>query len=97
MKQIDSLTYFCLLRYYYKTLSWAAIEYTAIPPEGYQNHVKPEACRGFTWFWYPEGGTAVYSMVAYERVFFSHTYRVNYAVNYFCFNLAKLILLKLKK
>ena len=25
----------------------------------------------------PEGGMAVYSMVAYERVFFSHTYRVN--------------------
>ena len=36
-------------------------------------------------------------MAAYERVFFSHTYRVNYAVNYFCFNLAKLILLKLKE
>ena len=40
---------------------------------------------------------AVYSMVAYERVFFSHTYRANYVMNYFCFNLAKLILLKLKK
>ena len=26
------------------------------------------------------------SMVAYERVFFSHTYRVNYVMNYFCFN-----------
>ena len=40
---------------------------------------------------------AVYSMVAYERVFFCRTYRVNYVVNYFCFNLAKLILIKLKK
>ena len=42
---------------------------------------------------------AVYSMVAvaYGRVFFSHTNRVNYVMNYFCFNLAKLILLKLKK
>ena len=25
---------------------------------------------------------AVYSMVAYERVFFSHTYHVNYVMNY---------------
>ena len=40
---------------------------------------------------------AVYSMVAYEKVFFSHTYRVNCAMNYFRFNLAKLISLKLKK
>ena len=40
---------------------------------------------------------AVYSMAAYEKVFFSRTYRVNYVMNYFCFNLAKLILLKLKK
>ena len=40
---------------------------------------------------------AIYSMVAYERVFFSHTYHVNYVMNYFCFNLAKLVLLKLKK
>ena len=40
---------------------------------------------------------AVYSMVAYDRVFFSHTYRVDYEMNYFCFNLAKLILLILKK
>ena len=39
----------------------------------------------------------VYSMVAYERVLFSDTYRLNYVMNYFCFNLAKLILLKLKK
>ena len=38
----------------------------------------------------------VYSMAAYERVFFSHTYRVKKVMNYFCFNLAKLILLKLK-
>ena len=39
---------------------------------------------------------AVYSMAAYERVIFSHTYRVNYAMIYFCFNLAKLILLNWK-
>ena len=41
-------------------------------------------------------GMAVYSMVAYERVFSSHTDRVKYVMNYFCFNLAKVILLKLK-
>ena len=40
---------------------------------------------------------AVYSMVAYERVFFSHIYRGNYEMNYFWYNLAKLSLLKLKK
>ena len=34
---------------------------------------------------------AVYSMAAYERVFFSHIYRVNEVMNYLCFNLAKLI------
>ena len=25
---------------------------------------------GFTWFWYPSGGMAVYSMAAYERVLY---------------------------
>ena len=40
---------------------------------------------------------AVYSMAAYRRVFFSHTYRVILVTNYFRFHLAKLILLKLKK
>ena len=40
---------------YYKTLSYTAIEYTAIPPEGYQNHVKPEACRGFYMILIPRG------------------------------------------
>ena len=39
---------------------------------------------------------AVYSIAAYERVFFSHTYRVNYD-DLFFFNSAKLILFKLKK
>ena len=39
----------------------------------------------------------VYSMVAHESVCFYHTYRVNYMMNYFCINLAKLISLKLKK
>ena len=38
---------------------------------------------------------ADYSMAAYVRVFFSHTYRVNWVMNYLCFHLAKLILLKL--
>ena len=28
---------------------------------------------GFTWFWYPSGGMAVYSMAAYERVLYSLT------------------------
>ena len=40
---------------------------------------------------------AVYSMAAYERVFFSNTHHVNKVMNYFCFNLTMLILLKLKK
>ena len=40
---------------------------------------------------------AVFSMAAYERIFFSHAYRVNEAMNNFWFNLAKIILLKLKK
>ena len=40
---------------------------------------------------------AVYSMVAYDRIFFSHTYHVNYVMNNFYFNLAKLILFKMKK
>ena len=40
---------------------------------------------------------AVYLMVTYERVFFSHAYRVNNVMNYFCFNLAMLSLLKLEQ
>ena len=40
---------------------------------------------------------AVYSMAAYDRVFFSHTNRVNEVMHYFGFNLATLILLILKK
>ena len=40
---------------------------------------------------------AVYSMAAFERVFFSHIYRVNYVMNYFCFNLAKMIFTQIEK
>ena len=43
---------------------------------------------GGGWDGETEVGMAVYSIVAYERVFFSHTYRVNYVMNYFNFNLA---------
>ena len=44
----------------------------AIPPLGYQNHVKPSASLGFYMILIPLCGMAVYSMAAYERLLYYH-------------------------
>ena len=40
---------------------------------------------------------AVYSMVAYERVLFSHTYGITYVMNYYLFQFSKVDFTQIEK